>query len=108
MRYSKKHVNKIIELILDKAFSHELGLEHSIKFDKEVSLIKEEHLLIDRRLSSLPEYATAIVKDFLERGLSYKSIMVKYHCSQRSLISLLDECAENDDRVRSEIEDRRH
>ena len=107
MRYGKKQVNKIIERILSAAYKTELGLENSTQFEHELELIKEEHLLIDRRVSSLPEYTTQIVADFIEFKLSYKDIMLKYKCSQRNLRGLLAQCADSDDRVWQEIELRR-
>jgi hypothetical protein len=108
MRYSKKQVNKIIDRVISAAHAAELGLEHNVKFEKRVELIREEHLLIDRRVSALPEYTTSIVSDFLELKLSYKDLMEKYHCSGRNLRGLLMECGESDDRVWREIESRRH
>jgi hypothetical protein len=108
MRYGKKKVNKILNEVLAAVYSTELGVEHNHKFLTMLELIKEEHLLVDRRVSSLPEYTTAIIIDFIEYKLSYKDIMKKYHCSQRSLIGLLVDCAEGDGRVRAEIEFRRH
>lgn len=107
MRYGKKQVNKIIDRILSAAYATELGLENSVKFEHELEMIKEEHLLIDRRVSSLPEYTTEIVQDFIDYKLSYKDIMLKYKCSQRNLRGLLAECADNDERVWQEIELRR-
>ena len=108
MRYGKKQVNKIIDRIMSAAYATELGLENNHNFENELEMIKEEYLLIDRRVSSLPEYTSNIVADFIEFKLSYKDIMDKYHCSQRSLRSLLWDCADSDDRVAQEIELRRH
>ena len=105
MRYSKKHVNEIIDQVV-KAFEEVNGL--SYEEEKAVDLIKEEHLLIDRRISSLPEYKTEVVRDFMETSLSYKELMKKYHCSMRTVKALLLKCAENDERVYDEIELRRH
>ena len=108
MRYGKHKVNEIINTILEAAYKTGLGLEHNIKFEKRVEMIREEHELVDRRVSSLPEYISDILKDFLELRLSYKDMMLKYHCSERNLKGLLLECAESDDRVWNEIDERRH
>jgi len=106
MRYSKKHVNEIIEQILTSVhedISNEMVVNHDA-----IKLIKEEHLLIDRRLSSIPEYRSDILRDFMTLKLSYKELMGKYHCSERTVKKLLLECAEDDERVYAEIEFRRH
>jgi len=108
MRYGKKKVNVIIDLVLEAAYETKLGLEHDVKFEKRVEMIREEYELVDRRVSALPEYISDILKDFLEARLSYKDIMLKYHCSERNLKGLLLECAESDDRVWQEIDVRRH
>ena len=107
MRYGKKHVNEIINRILKAAEDTGLGVENNFKFGKELELIKEEFMLVDRRVSSLPEYTSNIVRDFVEFKLSYKDIMEKYHCSQRNLRGLLMDCADGDDRVWKEIVSRR-
>lgn len=106
MRYSKKHVNEIVAEVLNQV-SHLLESNNPGEFDQQIELIREEHLLIDRRVTSLPEYATDVVRDFLELGLSYKELMAKYHCSMRTLKKLLYECSESDQRVYNEIEMRR-
>lgn len=102
MRYSKTHVNEIVDAIIVILKSDRMDCDHQI------NLIKEEHRLIDRRLSSTPEYRTEIVHDFLELKYSYKDLMKKYHCSMRTVRSLLLDCAEDDERVYNEIEFRRH
>ena len=106
MRFGKKTVNKIIDRVVAAA-NCSVNFD-SCAFEKEVETIREEYLLVDRRISSLPEYTSNIVADFLDFKLSYKDIMEKYHCSQRSLRSLLWDCADADDRVAKEIELRRH
>ena len=106
MRYSKKHVNEIITEVI-KALE-EFNGESCYEELKEIELIREEHLLIDRRTSSLPEYRSDVLRDFMELKFSYKELMMKYHCSMRTVRSLLMECAENDERVYNEIELRRH
>ncbi len=108
MRYGKNRVNIIIDAILKAAYKTGLGLENNVKFEKRVEMIREEYELIDRRISSLPEYTSNILKDFLELRLSYKDLMLKYHCSERNLKGLLLECAESDDRVWHEMDVRRH
>jgi len=108
MRFGKKQVNNIIDQVVEAVNKRYAESEHDYELETSIKLIREEHLLIDRRVSSLPEYTTSIVKDFLELKLSYKDIMLKYHCSQRSLRGLLAECADSDDRVWKEIESRRH
>ena len=105
MRYSKTHVNEIVDQILNVI--SDLSMEIPT-FEKEIELIKEEHLLIDRRKSSIPEYRAEILRDFMELKFSYKELMKKYHCSMRTVRSLLLECAEDDPRVYEEIEFRRH
>ena len=104
MRYSKKHVNEILDQVIEAVKS---------KFDyptidSQIEMIREEHLLVDRRKSSIPEYRTDILRDFMQLKLSYKDLMKKYHCSMRTVKSLLLECAETDERVYNEIEYRRH
>jgi len=103
MRYSKTHVNEIIDQILNSIDDDSF----SVPWD-EIELIREEHRLVDRRKSSIPTYRTEIVRDFMEFKLSYKELMAKYHCSQRTMRSLLLECAEDDERVYAEMELRRH
>lgn len=102
MRYSKKHVNEIVDQIL-----RECEVELDTHYES-IELIREEHLLIDRRKSSIPEYRSDILRDFMQLKLSYKDLMKKYHCSMRTVKSLLMECAETDERVWAEIEYRRH
>ncbi len=106
MRYSKKHVNEIINEVV-KALE-EFNGESCYEELKEIELIREEHLLIDRRLSSIPEYRSDILRDFMTLKLSYKELMRKYHCSERTVKKLLLECAEDDERVYAEIDFRRH
>ena len=107
MKYSKTHVNEILDQVFEAMKATELGIENNHKFIKEIDLIREEHLLIDRRKSALPEYASEIVFDFLNLHLSYKELMEKYHCSFRNLRAVLYELAESDERVYEEIELRR-
>ena len=107
MRYGKNKVTMITDEVVATAIRHCPDLADSVEFEREIMLLKEEYELVDRRISALPEYATAVVEDFLEFKLSYKDMMLKYHCSARNLISLLDDCAESDDRVKVEIEARR-
>jgi hypothetical protein len=106
MRYSKRHVNEIVDSVMEVF----INLPDVDQYDceRKIELIKEEHLLVDRRVSSLPEYATSVVKDFMELKLSYKELMAKYHCSLRTLQRLLLECSENDQRIYDEMEFRRH
>lgn len=108
MRYSKTHVNEIVNKVIELAEETQLGIENSLTFQRDLELLKEEHLLIDRRKSSIPTYRTEILRDFMEFKLSYKELMTKYHCSMRTVKSLLLECAEDDQRVYDEIEYRRH
>jgi len=105
MRYSKKHVNEILEQVLE-LYANLPEVPH-YEISQQISMIKEEHLLIDRRVSALPEYASNILEDFMVGLMSYKDLMKKYHCSMRSLKSLLLECAESDERVYDEIDLRR-
>jgi len=100
MRYSKTHVNEIIDKVVKATYQY----KYITEFLPQLELIKEEHLLIDRRLSSLPEYATDVVRDFMETGLSYKELMRKYHCSERTVKLLLNECAEGDERIQQELD----
>jgi len=104
MRYSKTHVNEIVNQVIE-VFANMVDLALT---GDEIELIREEHRLIDRRKSSIPEYRTEILRDFMEFKLSYKELMKKYHCSMRTVRSLLLECAEDDERVYAEIEFRRH
>jgi hypothetical protein len=104
MRYTKTQVNGIINEILYIAYKTGLGLENSIHFTRDLELIKEQHLLIDRRKSAIPEYRSEILRDFMEFRMSYKDIMNKYHCSERTVKALLQECAEEDGRVMKEME----
>ncbi len=106
MRYSKTHVNEIIDQVM--AIINECVNNDQVIDTSAIELIREEHLLIDRRKSSIPTYRTEILRDFMEFKLSYKELMAKYHCSQRTVKSLLLECAEDDERVYNEIEYRRH
>ena len=108
MRYSKTHVNEILDQVFKAMRETDLGIENNNHFVKELELIREEHLLVDRRKSSLPEYTSLILHDFMERKFSYKELTEKYHCSKRTVRSLLFECAESDERVYNEIEARRH
>jgi len=102
VRYSKTHVNEIINQILN-----ECDVEIDT-YDKIVLLIREEHLLVDRRKSSIPEYQTDIIHDFMILKFSYKELMKRYHCSLRTVRTLLMECGEDDPRIWAEIEYRRH
>ena len=102
MRYSKTHVNEIVDQILN-----ECHIDIQL-YGGAIVLIREEHRLIDRRKSSIPEYRNEILRDFMELKFSYKELMGKYHCSMRTVRSLLLECAEDDERVYNEIEQRRH
>lgn len=104
MKFTKKQVNEILEKVMDAMKAADLGIENNHKFLHEVKMIREEHLLIDRRKSSLPEYASEIAFDFLNLHFSYKELMAKYHCSFRNLKMLLDELAESDERIAEEIE----
>ena len=104
MRYSKKHVNEIVDAVVE-AFS-EIPMDR-YNAERQVELIREEHLLVDRRTTSLPEYASEVVHDFVELKLAYKELMSKYKCSMRTLKKLLHECSESDPRVYEEIEYRR-
>jgi hypothetical protein len=106
MKYSKKHVNEILDQVITAA-NEAIELEDPFKLDKEVELIREEHLLVDQRKSALPEYASEIIFDFIKLQFSYKELMEKYHCSFRNLRSLLFELAEDDERIYDEIELRR-
>ena len=108
MRYSKAQVNEIVNKILDAVKATDLGAENNADFQYRLEMIREEHLLVDRRKSSIPEYRNDILRDFMDVKRSYKDIMRKYKCSMRTLRSLLDECAEDDPRVAEEIELRRH
>ena len=105
MKYSKKHVNEIIDQIIETVY--EAQANHKPPANG-IELIREEHLLIDRRKSSIPMYRTEILHDFMALKLSYKELMRKYHCSMRTVRGLLMECAEDDERVYNEIEFRRH
>ncbi len=106
MRYSKTHVNEIIAQIMKVVYDC-VEIDQVIN-PEAIEMIREEHRLIDRRKSSIPTYRTEILRDFMEFKLSYKELMAKYHCSQRTVKSLLLECAEDDERVYDEIEYRRH
>ena len=108
MRYSKTHVNDILDQVYAAMRETELGVENNHVFIQELEMIREEHLLVDRRKSALPEYTSDVLHDFMELKLSYKELMAKYHCSMRTVQGLLLECAENDERVYNEIEMRRH
>ncbi len=99
MKYSKKKVNIIIDQIINC-----IGIEHIIGIENELDFIREEHLLIDRRVSSINEYVGEIIVDFLELKYSYKELMKKYHCSMRTIRSLLIGAAHNDERVKAEIQ----
>ena len=107
MRYSKTHVNEIIDQVLNKANESFIAGFNPVAFDNDIRLIREEHLLVDRRVSSLPEYTADILSDFMKLSLSYKELMAKYHCSFRTLRAVLLEAAEQDQRVYDEIELRR-
>ncbi|MBW2663727.1 MAG: hypothetical protein JRD93_17560 [Deltaproteobacteria bacterium] len=106
MRYSKTHVNEIVDQVVE-VFNEAINNQQVVD-EHALEMIKEEHRLIDRRKSSIPEYRTEILRDFMEMKFSYKELMKKYHCSMRTVRSLLLECAEDDDRVYAEIEFRRH
>ena len=106
MRYSKTHVNEIVDQVME-AVEDAVSKGHFVD-DAIIELIREEHRLIDRRKSSIPEYRSDILRDFMELKFSYKELMAKYHCSMRTVRSLLLECAEDDERVYNEIEARRH
>ena len=112
MRYSKTHVNEIVFAVIkayQEAVLNQVEIDQTIAWpNEEIDLIKEEHLLIDRRKSSIPEYRAEILRDFMELKFSYKELMDKYHCSMRTVKSLLLECAEDDVRVYNEMEFRRH
>lgn len=107
MRYTKTQVRGIVDEVVRAMEGAELGIENNTHFQRELELIKEAHLLIDRRLSPLAEYRTDVLRDFMETRLSYKDIMRKYHASLQTIKTLLAECAENDERVNEEIEARK-
>ena len=106
MRYTKTQVNTVVDRVVKAMEATDLGIENSHVFQKQLEDIKEEYWLIDRRKTSLPEYTSEILFDFMELKLSYKELMAKYHCSFRSLKVVLDGCADGDDRVMDEIEAR--
>jgi len=105
MRYGKREVNMIVDqLVIAARMSGKDVVKFDVKFEHQVEMIREQHKLIDRRISSLFEYTTGIIIDFLDKELSYKDLMRKYHCSERTLKTLLCGAALVDDRVRDEIE----
>ncbi len=105
MRYGKREVNMIIDqMVVAARMAGKEVVEFDTKFEHTVDMIREQHKLIDRRISSLPEYTTEIIIDFLEKELSYKELMRKYHCSERTLKTLLHGAALVDDRVKAEVE----
>lgn len=108
MRYTKTKVNKIIDRIIDAVSESDSAVGNDIKLLSKISMIKEEYLLVDRRVSSLPEYTSEIIHDFINNQHSYKELMKKYHCSFRTLMVTLNDGAVSDDRIRDEIELRRH
>ena len=104
MRYGKKKVNRIVDQILVAArMAGKDVVGFDVEFEHKVEMIREQYRLVDRRLSSTPEYATEIIIDFLEHALSYKDLMRKYHCSERTVKSLLLDAASSDHRIRDEI-----
>jgi len=104
MRYGKREVNMIVDqLTVAARMSGKDVVEFDVKFEHQVEMIREQHKLIDRRSSSLPEYTTEIMIDFLDKELTYKELMHKYHCSERTLKTLLHGAALVDDRVKDEI-----
>jgi len=105
VRYSKTHVNEIIDQVMEAMPIPEVDAHI---FENQLMLIREEHLLVDRRKSSIPEYQTDIIYDFMTLKFSYKELMKKYHCSMRTVRTLLMECGEDDPRIWAEIEYRRH
>ena len=106
MRYGKRQVNEILDKVLDAAKTA-IAEQNQYYLEKQVELIREEHLLVDRRKSALSEYTADILFDFLTLKMSYKELMEKYHCSFRNLRNVLDECAENDVAVADEMQLRR-
>jgi len=106
MRYSKTHVNEIVDQVIE-VYGILPGIDQT-EAEHQIEMIREEHMLIDRRKSSIPEYRAEILRDFMKFKLSYKELMAKYHCSMRTVKSLLLECADEDERVYEEIEWRRH
>lgn len=101
MRYSKQIVNEIISRV--RAYLKN-DPEHA---EKNIQLLREEYQLVDRRKSALPAFASNVVHDLLVNCMPYKGLMQKYHCSHRTLMKLLNDCAESDDRVAIEMENRR-
>lgn len=107
MRYAKQTVNKIVNRVIDAFKSADLGIENNHHVMEKIELIREEFQLVDRRTSSLEEYTTEIVYDFMKNQFSYKELMKKYHCSFYLLMKVLEDCAESDPRVAKEIDFRR-
>ena len=107
MRYSKTQVNEIVDQVMGAAHDN-FDTDLDDGFAAAVDLIREEHLLVDRRLSSIPEYLNDIVFDFVTLKLSYKELMAKYHCSMRTVRSLLMEESESNEQVAAELKYRRH
>jgi len=109
MRYSKTHVNEILDQVINAVHDRYAETEmQDLALADAIGLIREEHLLVDRRKSSIPEYTNEIVFDFVTLKLSYKELMAKYHCSMRTVRSLLIAEAEHNDHVEAELEYRRH
>jgi len=104
MRYGKCKINKIIDQIVIAArMSGKDVVEFDVKFEHQVEMIREQYKLIDHRSSALPEYTTEIIIDFIDKQLTYKELMSKYHCSERTMKTLLHGAALVDDRVKDEV-----
>ena len=106
MRYNKGRVNAIIDDIIEAAAAVSPEFQYDPRFTSKLSEIKESHFLVDQRTSALPEYSSNVVHDLTINYLSYRDIMAKYKCSFATLMTLLEDVAESDERVKYEMEQR--
>jgi len=106
MIYSKRKVNEIIDHIITSINEDVARVNYSVD-DDAVNLIREEHGLIDNRTTAIVTYASDIRWDFVTLRLTYKELMEKYHCADRTVRTLLVGMAEDDSELAIEIESRR-
>ena len=101
MKYGKKKVNRIIEQILEIVY-HDASISDNA-FEK-IEFVREEHLLVDRRTSNTRYYLSEIINDFAGHKMSYKDLMKKYHCSERTMKGLLQGIVDANPAVKDEME----
>ena len=104
MRYSKTQVNEIIDKLRDRAQASFDRYWSDVDFEYQIDLIKEEYGLIDKRTRDFDFQLSEIIEDFVSMRLTYKEIAKKYHTSEKNIRRMLNESADDDERIYYEME----